>query len=244
MRKINSLLLLVLFTILSEQMVVAENSVVKRQKYVYSDTVIADFDCVSILNPINVVYTQSKTDAGKVRIYAPKGDKIVSITSKNGELSIRYGKGYKNSFGVIMVYVSSKELKKVNCSMGGNFTTSGAVSGKSLKLKVAGNSQIRCNNLVYEDIKAKRGIGRGDILVGGKVTNATYSIIGGGEVDADELIADTVKCKIFGSGDIGCHVNSDITVRSIGRGAAYCKGNLKISGKNNKIRVMPEKVEE
>jgi hypothetical protein len=44
---------------------------------------------------------------------------------------------------------------------------------------------------------------------------------------------------MFGQGDIGCHVNKEISVRSIGRGAAYCKGDLKISGKNKKIRVMP-----
>ena len=42
--------------------------VVKKYNYVYSDTIVADFSEVSILNGINVVYTQIEAQAGKVRI--------------------------------------------------------------------------------------------------------------------------------------------------------------------------------
>jgi hypothetical protein len=54
------------------------------------------------------------------------------------------------------------------------------------------------------------------------------------------LVADEVSCKILGRGDVGCHVDKDISVCSIGKGAAYCKGELKVSGDNKKIRQMPE----
>ena len=192
------------------------------------------------MNGINVVYTQSESQAGKVRIYAPEGNDVVSITSKDGLLSIRYGRGYNRNFGVIMVYVYSKELSKVSCSVGANFTAEGIVSGTSLKLKVLNRSQIRCKNIIYDEVSAKRGLGNGDILLAGKAKKATYTIIGPGEIDADELVADEVSCKILGRGDVGCHVDKDISVCSIGKGAAYCKGELKVSGDNKKIRQMPE----
>lgn len=223
----------------------ALNSVMSAEKapikhnYVYSDTTITEFDKISIVNAINIVYTQSESQSGKVRIYAPEGNDIISLTSKNGLLSVKYGKGYRRDFGVIIVYVYSKELNKVMCSVGANFKAEGLVSGKTLTLKVAHQSQIRMNNLVYDEVKAKRGIGFGDIILSGEVKKASYSIIGRGEINAENLVADDVNCKIFGLGDIGCHVNKEISVRRLGRGAAYCKGDLKISGKNKSIREMP-----
>ncbi|MBO5720697.1 MAG: DUF2807 domain-containing protein [Bacteroidales bacterium] len=244
MKRFKILFLAVITIFIASAKVNAKEVVAKKYNYVYSDTTIADFKEVSILNGINVVYTQSESQAGKVRIYAPEGENVVSLTSKNGLLSIRYGRGYKMDYGVIMVYVYSKELTQVNCSVGANFTTEGIVSGSKLKLKVLNRSQIRCKNIIYDEVYAKRGLGNGDILLAGKVKKATYSIIGNGEIDADNLVADEVVCKIFGKGDIGCHVDKDISVRSIGRGAAYCKGNLKISGENKKIREMPDVVKE
>lgn len=239
MKTFRTLLFAVITIFIASTATKAEQVVVKKYNYVYSDTTIADFNKVSILNGINVVYTQSESQAGKVRIYAPEGKDVVSITSKDGLLSIRYGRGYKRDFGVIMVYVYSKELNQVNCLVGANFTTEGVVSGDKLKLKVLNKSQIRCKNIIYNEVVAKRGLGNGDILLAGKANSATYSIIGRGEIDADELVADDVTCKILGKGDIGCHVDKNISVRSWGKGAAYCKGELKISGKNKKIRVMP-----
>lgn len=239
MNKLRVVLLFTIAAIFAIETLQAEQVVVKKYNYVYSDTTIFDFDEVTILNGINVVYTQSKTQAGKVRIYAPEAKDVVSIKSENGRLSIKYGRGYRRDFGVIMVYIYSKELKQVKCSMGGSFTTEGIVSGDKLKLKVFANSQIRCKNITYNEITARRGLGQGSILLAGTAKRATYSIIGGGEIDADNLVADDVECKMFGRGDIGCHVNKEISVRSIGRGAAYCKGDLKISGENPKIRVMP-----
>ena len=244
MKSVRILFLAVISLFIASATVSAEEVVVKKYNYVYSDTTIADFNEVSILNGINVVYTQNEAQAGKVRIYAPEGDDVVSITSKNGLLSIRYGRGYRRDFGVIMVYVYSKELNKVNCSVGANFTAEGIVSGTSLKLKVLNRSQIRCKNIIYDEVSAYRGIGNGDILLSGKVKNATYTIIGNGEINADNLIADEVLCRILGKGDVGCHVDKNISVRSLGKGAAYCKGELNISGDNDKIRVMPDKEEE
>ena len=244
MKSVRILVLAIISLFVASVTVNAEEVVVKKYNYVYSDTTIADFNEVSILNGINVVYTQSEAQAGKVRIYAPEGNEVVSITSKNGLLSIRYGRGYSRDFGVIMVYVYSKELSKVSCSMGANFTAESIVSGNKLKLKVLNSSQIRCKNIVYDEVVAKRGLGNGDILLSGKAKKAVYTIIGNGEINADNLIADEVSCRILGKGDIGCHVDKDISVRSIGKGAAYCKGELKISGNNDKIRVMPAKEEE
>lgn len=240
MKRINILFIAIMSIFIASATVNAKEVTVKKYNYVYSDTTIADFNEVSILNGINVVYTQSESQAGKVRIYAPEGNDVVSITSKNGLLSIRYGRGYNRNFGVIMVYVYSKELSKVSCSVGANFTAEGIVSGSSLKLKVLNRSQIRCKNIIYDEVSAKRGLGNGDILLAGKAKKATYTIIGPGEINADELVADEVSCKILGRGDVGCHVDKDISVCSIGKGAAYCKGELKVSGDNKKIRQMPE----
>lgn len=240
MKRINILFIAIMSIFIASATVNAKEVAVKKYNYVYSDTTIADFNEVSILNGINVVYTQSESQAGKVRIYAPEGNDVVSITSKNGLLSIRYGRGYNRNFGVIMVYVYSKELSKVSCSVGANFTAEGIVSGSSLKLKVLNRSQIRCKNIIYDEVSAKRGLGNGDILLAGKAQKATYTIIGPGEINADELVADEVSCKILGRGDVGCHVDKDISVCSIGKGAAYCKGELKVSGDNKKIRQMPE----
>lgn len=232
-----SLLITAAFALLAVNMTTAQSA--SKEKYTYRDTTVTEFDKVTLSSSINVIYRQSSDSAKVARIYAGNNaEGIVSLSVKDGNLRIKYGRNYTKDFGVVVVYIYSKALTSVNCSGGGVFSTDGTVSGGFISLKVTGESQIRCNKLNYNSVKGRRGIGRGDLIMGGKADMAEYSILGRGEINAENLSADDVKCWIFGSGDIGCHVNKSIEVKGLGRGAAYCKGNLEISGKSPKIRKM------
>lgn len=214
---------------------------VKKDKYVYRDTTIHEFDKISITSPINVVYKQSNDSTRLMRIYAPEqAAGKIKAEVKDGKLTISCSRSIKKDFNVIIIYVYSKTLTSVESSGGGVFTSTEPVNGAFISLKVTGQSQIRCKKLYYDEIKGRRGIGQGDLIIGGKTEKADLSILGRGEINAENLISKEVSCRIFGTGDIGCHVNETIEVRSIGRGCAYCKGDLPISGKNDKIRKMPK----
>ena len=76
MKRIKILSLAIISLFIANTAVGAEQVVVKKYNYVYSDTTIADFSEVSVLNGINVVYAQSKSQAGKVRVYAPEGNDV------------------------------------------------------------------------------------------------------------------------------------------------------------------------
>lgn len=215
----------------------AEESV--KEKYVYADKEIHEFDRIAVTSPINVVYTQSADSAKQLRIYAPEQMLAkVKAEVKDGKLTISCNRGFKKDFNVIIVYARSKALTGVECSGGAVFTATEPVNGAYISLKVTGQSQIRCTGLNYDEVKGRRGIGQGDLIIGGRTSKANLSILGRGEINAENLVSETVNCRIFGKGDIGCHVNETIEVRSIGRGCAYCKGNLPISGKHDKIRKM------
>lgn len=211
----------------------------QKDKYVYIDTAIHEFDKITVTSPINVVYKQSSDSTKLLRIYTPEQmkDKIKTEV-KDGKLTISCNRGFKNDFNVIIVYAYSKTLTAVECCGGAVFTATEPVSGAYISLKVIGQSQIRCTKLNYDEVKGRRGIGQGDLIIGGKTTKANLSILGRGEINAENLISKEVSCRMFGKGDIGCHVNETIEVRSIGRGCAYCKGDLPISGKHDKIREM------
>lgn len=212
---------------------------VQKDKYVYIDTTIHEFDKIAVTSPVNVVYKQSANSSRYLRIYAPEQMKgKIKTEVKDGKLTISCNRGFKNDFNVIIVYAYSKNLTSVESCGGAVFTATEPVSGAFISLKVTGRSQIRCTKLFYDEVKGRRGIGQGDLIIGGKTNKADLSILGRGEINAENLISEEVSCRMFGKGDIGCHVNKTIEVRSMGRGCAYCKGDLPISGKHDKIRKM------
>lgn len=214
-----------------------ETETVQKDKYVYSDTTIHEFDKILITSPINVVYKQSADSAKQLRIYAPEQMKNkIKTEVKDGKLTISCSRGFKKDFNVIIIYACSKNLTSVESCGGAVFTSTEPVSGAYISLKVTGQSQIRINKLNYDEIKGRRGIGQGDLIIGGKTQKANLSILGRGEINAGNLSSEEVNCRIFGKGDIECHVNKTIEVKGIGRGCVYCKGELTISGKNDKIR--------
>ena len=53
-------------------------------------------------------------------------------------------------------------------------------------------------------------------------------MVGTGTIQADELKADRVNCKIMGGGNIGCWATESLDVRGIGSTRIYYKGKPKI----------------
>ncbi|MEG1575139.1 MAG: DUF2807 domain-containing protein, partial [Bacteroidales bacterium] len=193
--KIKTLLTIAVLTALTINATTAQNTISK--KYTYRDTTVAEFYKVTVSSAINVIYRQNSDSSQIARIYASNNTAgIVKLKVQDGNLNIKYGKEYTKDFGIIVVYIYSKSLISVDCSGGGVFSTDGTVSGSFVSLKVTGDSQIRCTQLKYNNIKGRRGIGRGDLIIGGTADMAELSILGRGEINAENLITDDIKGRI------------------------------------------------
>ena len=67
--------------------------------------------------------------------------------------------------------------------------------------------------------------GKGKIIASGKCDDLSLRLVGTGEIQADQVTATNVSCRIMGTGSIGCHVDGgQLKVNGSGTGKVYYKG--------------------
>ena len=67
--------------------------------------------------------------------------------------------------------------------------------------------------------------GKGKIIAQGHCDDLAVRLVGTGEIQADDVRAENVTCRIMGTGRIGCHVDGgELKVSGSGTGKVYYKG--------------------
>ena len=68
--------------------------------------------------------------------------------------------------------------------------------------------------------------GKGKLIADGSCDNLDIKLVGTGEIQADKVDATNVKCRIIGTGSVGCNVlGGELKVSGSGTGKVYYKGN-------------------
>lgn len=192
------------------------------------------FTAIQLMDSINVVYHNEPEFNGTVRWTDDENtdDSMLIIRNNKGTLKIQLDITPENEAPACpTIHVYSDFLSKVLNYSDGQILVEQPAACAKIEFSQIGNGSIVASGLNATEIYAKVTAGMGTISLAGKCGTATYRMTGTGTIQADELAADTVNCRIFGGGNIGCDPHEKLNVTGIGSTRIYYKGNPQISHK-------------
>lgn len=194
---------------------------------------VGQFTTIQLQDNVNVVYQRSETASGSAcwRSTNPEFDNAFIVKNSGGTLKIQLNPEDVNKPDLPVIYVYSDFLNKVLNYNDSTITVKSPAPCPSIELSQVGNGHIIVGDVKATEVKAKVTAGMGTITISGTCNQANLRMTGTGVIQADNLRADNVNCKILGSGTIGCWALNTLTVRGIGSTKIYYKGKPEISRK-------------
>lgn len=187
-----------------------------------------DFNVLQVLDDINVTYRTSPDSVGMaVFTCSDTLASAVLFSNSNGRLKIQ-----RNDFESsempeqlpeITVYSSS--LTSVENSGTGTVIVESPSSGEKFKARIIGNGTIIVNDIYSTITEGSLDTGKGHLVMNGKTRSVKLKNIGTGRIEAGGLSAETGSVSILGTGAIDCSVSQELTIKGMGSGKVYVKGN-------------------
>lgn len=213
---------------------------VKAETYRFD---IGQFEKIKVNGNFRVIYKNLPDSSGYAYYSAPAGHhNIFNITVKNDGtlvtelMSDRWG---QEDLPVLHLY--SDFLSSLESQSNQTINIKSLAPCASFTVKQIGNGTITVDGLKCNKVDASINTGNGTIILSGQCINANYQMIGAGMISADQLVAENVKCRILGTGNIGCWAVDNLNVSGIGTTKIYYKGspNIKKTG-GGKLIELPE----
>ena len=97
---------------------------------------------------------------------------------------------------------------------------------KMFKVRNINNGKVIARGVRASQLELQILSGKGKIIADGSCDDLTLRLIGTGEIQADQVEATSVSCRIMGTGSMGCNViGGELKVSGSGTGKVYYKGN-------------------
>ncbi|NDV78923.1 head GIN domain-containing protein [Dysgonomonas sp. 511] len=194
---------------------------------VEKEVAISDFDKMSFSGGATIYYEQKKDEAPYLKIEIDENlFPLLEIESKGNSLSIGSGKESINPTKY-NIYTNSKDLSEMKGSGSVKLFIKGALETEKLAIKISGSGDVKIDSISARSLES-RASGSSHIIVAGRVNSFGSTISGSGKTDAYDLLADTVKCKVSGSGKFFVHADSLLDVSISGSGKVNYKGKPEI----------------
>ncbi len=190
---------------------------------------VGQFDHINLTDRADVIYRCVPDSAG-LAVFSCEEEisHAYILTNNDGKLRIQVATEDVNDIDLPVLHVYSDFVTSLENSSTGTLTANIGATVPSLSIKLIGNGKIICNNINSTKVVAQITTGNGEIILDGKCRKADFKMLGTGLIQADNLKATDVNCKILGSGSIGCNASSNLDVRGIGSTKIYYKGEPKI----------------
>ena len=193
---------------------------------------VGQFDRLYVTDDVNVEYRCHPDSTGMV-VY--RGHERFSnafiFTNSKGKHTIQVNTEDLGDPQLPTLHVYSDYLEQVDNSSDFKVRVFNPAPTSEFKATQIGNGTIVVEGIKATAVKAKLNTGMGNVVVSGKCETAEYVMIGTGIIQADRLQAEAVKCKIMGSGTIGCWARQSLNVRGIGSTKIYYKGDAVVDKK-------------
>ncbi|MCH5240699.1 MAG: DUF2807 domain-containing protein [Muribaculaceae bacterium] len=208
---------------------------------------VGQFEKLKVNGNLTVIYKNLPDSTGLARYSAPIDQEgiIIFSTKGDGSLKIEPSDDKWGTRDLPVVYVYSDFLSSVESYSDRTVDIINVAPASSFNVSQVGNGTITIDNLKCTNLTAAINTGNGSIYLSGSCLNANYRMVGAGLISADRLSADNVKCRILGTGSIGCWPIDNLNVTGLGSTKIYYKGspNIKKTG-GGKLFELPSDMDE
>lgn len=190
---------------------------------------VGQFDKLSVYDNVHVIYHAHPDSTGYVVYRADESLADVFLFSNvKGNLKIQVSTENVSVPDLPVLHVYSDYLTQVENSSEFSVKILSNTAVPRFTARLMGNGEIIADNIKAGEVEANFVTGNGVIAISGKCEKAVYKMVGAGTIQADEMNAKIVNCKIMGGGSIGCWANDNLDVRGIGSTKIYYKGKPKV----------------
>jgi hypothetical protein len=218
MKKIFSLLLICLTVIVTKaqkDIVVDPNAEVR--------TLNGSFNSIKVSGGIDLYLSQSDNEALAISASEEKFRNGIRTTVVNGTLRIYYEgeKLWTSRNRKLKVYVSFKNIDKLEASGASDVSVSGTIAVITLHLNLSGASDFK-GDVKVNELQMDMS-GASDVKISGSAISVNIKSSGASDVKGYDLIADVCTAKASGASDINITVNKELNAHASGASDIYFK---------------------
>ncbi len=190
----------------------------------------SEFHELKVVDAINVDYHCDPSMAGKVVFDCdPSKASLVMFEPSNEKLEIKLTLRDTKETGLPTIHVYSSYLTKVENDGDSTVRVLTLSPGPKFQAKLVGNGRLSVRGVDVTNLEAELITGNGIVAVSGKAKAAQFKLIGVGQIQADDLQANTVKASITGTGTINCYPLESLNTSGMGPGKVIYRGTPKVT---------------
>lgn len=189
---------------------------------------VGNFSRFSLIDNINVVYRCNADSAGIAVIECTPEvlQGLMFNLNSNGRLTLQVDDVLEKQGGLPTLTLYSSSLEEIGNAGDSVLRVSGLSPMKEFKARVVDNGKIILRDVRASKLELQILSGKGKLIADGSCDNLDIKLVGTGEIQADKVDATNVKCRIIGTGSVGCNVlGGELKVSGSGTGKVYYKGN-------------------
>ncbi len=212
-----------LFTIIANAQKVLVNDANAEKR-----TLTGNFNSIKVSGGIDLYLSQYDETSMAVSASSDDVKQNLKTVIENGTLRIYYDSKGNWSRGnkKMKVYLSFKNIEKIEASGASEIQVAGTISVPKLKLDLNGASEFK-GNIAVTDLQVESS-GASDVKISGYATNASIQCSGASDLKGYDLVVDNCNVKASGASDINITVNKELNVNASGASDVYYKGTAVI----------------
>lgn len=188
---------------------------------------VGNFSRLVVTADVNVDYRCNPDSAGLAVMYCEQSvaDHFIFSINKKGRLNIQLDNAYQQLEYLPKVTVYSSSLEEAENASDSTLRIIGLPRMASFKVMLIDNGKVIARGIDVSHLDLQILSGKGKIIAQGYCDDLAVRLVGTGEIQADDVRAENVTCRIMGTGRIGCHVDGgELKVSGSGTGKVYYKG--------------------
>ncbi len=201
----------------------AQNNIKGNGNVIKQERTISSFNEIIVKGVYSIYLAQGDTESVTVET-DENLQEVITVKNQGNALVLGWKKGMNIKKKTKMnVYVTLKDIKKLEVKGVGNVKTASTLSLQELDLVVSGVGntmlELDCNTLAGNINMV------GNLTLKGKVNEVRLENNGTGALRAFDLVAQKLEINNSGIGKVEVHAEQEISIVSSGIGSVYYKGN-------------------